>query len=82
MTDQPSGKPNSTDIEQLPTSAGGSADVEPAGPGQSIGQVPDPDDAGVDEAGDRPGPGRGDSVTAEAVEIDTSGTTASLETTG
>ncbi len=81
MTDQTSAKPNATDIERLPTSAGGSADVEPAEPGQSIGQVPDPDDAGVDEAGDRPGPGRGDSVTTEAVDIDTSGTTASLKPT-
>jgi hypothetical protein len=53
-------EPISTDPGQLPTSAGGTTDIEPVEPGQSIGQVPDLDDADVDEAGDRAGPGRGD----------------------
>jgi hypothetical protein len=53
-------EPSSTDLDQLPTSAGGTTDIEPVEPGQSIGRVPDLDDADVDEAGDRAGPGRGD----------------------
>lgn len=40
--------------DQLPTAYGGVTGLEPQEPGQSLGQVPDPDDADVDEAGDRP----------------------------
>ncbi len=47
-------KPSSTDRDELPTAYGGQSHVEPQEPGQSLGQVPDPDDARVDEAGDRP----------------------------
>ena len=56
MTDPALGqhKPSSTDEDLLPTAYGGTTGIEPREPGQSLGQVPDPDDADVDEAGDRP----------------------------
>ncbi len=56
MTDIEQGrfKPSSTDRDELPTAYGGTNPIEPKEPGQSLGQVPDPDDAAVDEAGDRP----------------------------
>ena len=47
-------KPSSTDEDLLPTAYGGTTGIEPQEPGQSLGQVPDLDDADVDEAGDRP----------------------------
>jgi hypothetical protein len=39
-------------IDEVPTAYGGSTAIEPEGPGQSLGRVPDPEDADVDEAGD------------------------------
>ncbi len=56
MTDIEQGrfKPSSTNRDELPTAFGGTNPVEPDEPGQSLGQVPDPADASVDEAGDRP----------------------------
>ncbi len=47
-------KPSATDRAELPTAYGGHSHAEPQGPGQSLGQQPDLDDAGVDEAADRP----------------------------
>lgn len=47
-------KPSATDRDELPTAYGGRNEEEPQEPGQSLGQVPDPDDSGVDSAGDRP----------------------------
>jgi hypothetical protein len=67
--------------DELPTAYGGRTDLEPQEPGQSLGQVPDPDDADVDEAGDRPGAsGSTDRSPREGVDpradIDITGTTA------
>jgi hypothetical protein len=49
-------RPQSDDIDQTgtgrPTSYGGRTGIEPRRPGESLGRVPDPDDARVDEAGD------------------------------
>jgi hypothetical protein len=69
------------DTDELPTAYGGTTGVEPQEPGQSLGRVPDPDDADVDEAGDHPDPdeqgprGRREGAQPRA-DIDTSGTTA------
>jgi hypothetical protein len=63
--------------EELPTAYGGRTDIEPQEAGQSLGRIPDPDDADVDEAGDaahrEAEARRADPVRAD---IDTSGTTA------
>jgi hypothetical protein len=70
--------PPRSDPGELPTAYGGRTDIEPGEPGQSLGQVPDPGDEDVDEAGDprhveadrrRAGTGR-------QPDIDPSGTTA------
>ncbi|MBX3028539.1 MAG: hypothetical protein KF809_00130 [Chloroflexi bacterium] len=45
------GPPRTTD-DDLPTSAGGTTDIEPQVPGQSLGQTPEHDDDDRDEAGD------------------------------
>ena len=74
--------PQRPEPEELPTSYGGRTDIEPREPGQSIGQVPDPDDADVDEAGDpvhREADARR-ATAAQRADIDTSGTTAQPET--
>jgi hypothetical protein len=68
--------------EGLPTAYGGRTDLEPREPGQSLGRVPDPDDADVDEAGD---PAHRDvearrSDSGRPADIDSSGTTAQPET--
>jgi hypothetical protein len=43
----------------LPTSAGGTSGIEPRGPGQSLGQMPEHDDDDRDEAGDANAAGPG-----------------------
>jgi hypothetical protein len=66
------------DPDESPTAFGGRTDIEPAEPGQSIGRVPDPDDADVDEAGD-PAHREAEAYRLAArqrADIDTSGTTA------
>ncbi|MET0771459.1 MAG: hypothetical protein ABWZ82_00115 [Candidatus Limnocylindrales bacterium] len=68
--------------DELPTAYGGKTDLEPREPGQSLGRVPDPDDADVDEAGDQAHreaeARRADS--GQPADIDTTGTTARPET--
>jgi hypothetical protein len=81
MTDIEKGRydpPERPSPDELPTSYGGRTGLEPREPGQSIGQVPDPDDEDVDEAGD-PVHRQADDRRAAAgprADIDTSGTTA------
>jgi hypothetical protein len=67
------------DPDESATAFGGRTDIEPTEPGQSIGRVPDPDDAAVDEAGDpahREAEARRLAARQRATDIDTSGTTA------
>jgi hypothetical protein len=71
--------PQRADPEGLPTAYGGTTDIEPTEPGQSLGRVPDPDDADVDEAGDRAhrdADARREAASGGVADIDTSGTTA------
>jgi hypothetical protein len=74
--------PQRPEPEELPTAYGGRTDLEPREPGQSLGRVPDPDDADVDEAGDEAhrAAARRRESSGERADIDTSGTTAKPET--
>lgn len=76
--------PRTRPTDETPTSYGGTTGTERTEPGQSLGRVPDPNDAAVDEAGDpaqvADNDRRGREGARPEPDVDTSGTTAQPDT--